>query len=424
MSFYERNSMASKRSYETYMEVATVYQHAIAHLESLAFGSEEWIEEPGSITCNEHRPKRLMTKREPTDEADEMALSSDGAHDLLQADLAGFTMAYDPQGTSHDTRKVEQQEQEPYEDMGVPCMSSWEKNKQNWITLYNRLHKNPSKYSNDPEEKRAGLWMMHMRASYKKGILSQERIDELETIHGWKWGAQREEVYTWDEHLQHWITQYEKRLQTPSSRSKDLEEKRAGMWQSIQRVTYKNGTLSQERIKKLLESPGWEWGPQRAQRAQRAQSDQRDTTYRWEEHLQHWITEYEKRLQTPSSHSKDLDEKRAGLWQSTQWVAYKNGTLSQERIKELVASPGWEWGPQRSERAQRDTTYRWEERLQHWITQYEKLQRTPSTISKDSEERRAGQWQDTQRTVYKHGSLSQERINELDATEGWKWSAK
>jgi hypothetical protein len=95
--------------------------------------------------------------------------------------------------------------------------------------------------------------------------------------------------------------------------------------------------------------------------------------------------------------------------------------LSQERIKELVASPGWEWGPQRS---QRDTTYRWEERLQHWITQYEKLQRTPSTISKDSEERRAGQWQDTQRTVYKHGSLSQERINELDATEGWKWSAK
>ena len=50
--------MAPKRSYETSIDVASVYNYA-----------------------TEHRPKRLMMKREPTDDA--MALSSDDAHDLL-----------------------------------------------------------------------------------------------------------------------------------------------------------------------------------------------------------------------------------------------------------------------------------------------------------------------------------------------------
>lgn len=415
------------------MEDATVYEHAIAHLE-LLHESEEWIEEPGSIASNEHRMKRHMKMREPTDEADATALPSYDMHDLLQANLAGFTIAtYDQQGASQEIRKVEQ---EAYEDISVPCISSWEKNKQNWITLYNSLQKNPSKHSNDPKEKRAGLWMMNMRASYKKGILSQERIDELEDIPGWKWGTHREEAYTWEEHLQHWITEYEKRLQTPSSHSKDIEEKRAGLWQGIQRVAYKNGTLSQERIKELVASPGWEWGPQRVAYKQGPLSQehikelvaspewewgpqraQKDTTYRWEEQLQHWIIQYEKLQRKPSTISKDSEEKRAGIWQHTQRTTYNKGILSQERIDELEGIPGWEWGAQREYRG-------WEEQRQHWITQYEKKLRAPSKASKDPEEKRAGVWQNHIRQAYKTGTLSHERIMDLEETEGWTWSAK
>jgi hypothetical protein len=406
MSFYERNSMASKRSYETYMEVATVYQHAIAHLKSLHDSlPEEWIEQPGSITSNnEHRMKRHMKMREPADEADAMVLPSYDMHDLLQANLAGVTAAmYDPQGTSQEIRKVEQQEQDPYEDMNVPCLSSWEKNKQNWITLYHRLQKNPAKESKDPKEKRAGLWQMHIRAAYKKGRLSQERIDEMEAIPGWKWGTQREGGYTWEEHLQHWVTQYEKQLRTPSSHSKDLEEKRAGMWQGTQRVAYKNGTLSQERINKLLETPGWEW---------------RTKAYRWEEHIQHMITHYDTLLQTSSKKSNNPEEKQADVWQDMLRTTYTHGTLSQDHVNELKGNPEWEWG------VQREITYTWEEHLQHWITQYEKLQWTPSTKSKDPEEKRAGIWQSTQRTAYKHGTLSHERINKLLETPGWEWGVE
>ena len=100
----ERHNMASKRSYETYTDVAAAYKHAIEHLESLVHEPEEWIEEPGSIASNEHRSKRRMKKRESSDGADAMAPSSYGMHDLLQADLAGFTAVYDQQGTSRDTR--------------------------------------------------------------------------------------------------------------------------------------------------------------------------------------------------------------------------------------------------------------------------------------------------------------------------------
>ena len=49
------------------MDHATVYEHAIAHLELL----HESL--PKEESKNEHRPKRLM-KQEPTDEADAMAL--------------------------------------------------------------------------------------------------------------------------------------------------------------------------------------------------------------------------------------------------------------------------------------------------------------------------------------------------------------
>jgi len=324
MSFYERN-MTSKRSYETYMEVATVYKHAIAHLKSLHESlPEEWIEEPGSITSNEHRMKRHMKMREPADDA---------SH-LFQADLAGFTMGYDQQGTSRETRKVEQQEQqgqEPYEDMGMPYMSSWEEQLQHWITQYEKQLQTPSETSNDPEERRAGLWQVMQRMAYKQGILSYDRVKQLVSSPGWEWGLEKKITYTWEEQLQHWITQYEKLQRKPSTISKDVEETRAGKWQDTQRMAYKRGTLSHERTSKLVESPGWEWGTQR------------EKSYTWDEQRQNWITQYEKLHKPPSKVSKEKEERRMGVWQMYMRSLYKRGTLLEERIKELETIPGWTW---------------------------------------------------------------------------------
>jgi hypothetical protein len=310
--------MASKRSYETYMDVATAYKHAIAHLESLHESlSEEWIEEPGNITSNEHHPKRRMTKRES---------SYDTSH--LQEDLAGFTATYDQQEASRDTRKVEQ---EAHEDMGVSCSSSWEEQLQHWITQYEKKLQTPSETSKDKGEQQAGIWQNTQRTAYKQGTLSYHRVKQLVASPGWEWRTQREIRYKWEEQLRHWITQYEKLQRKPSTISKDVEETRAGRWQDAQRTAYRRGALSEERIRKLVENSGWEWGTQR------------EISYTWEEQRQNWITQYEKLQKNPCKESEEKEERRGGVWQMYMRSIYKKGTLSETRVAALETIPGWTW---------------------------------------------------------------------------------
>jgi superfamily II DNA or RNA helicase len=66
----------------------------------------------------------------------------------------------------------------------------------------------------------------------------------------------------------------------------------------------------------------------------------------------------------------------------------------------------------------------WEVRRLHWNEQFVKLGRTPSQNSKNADEKRAGQWQTTQRKSFKKGTLLPERIDALNNTEGWEWGSE
>jgi superfamily II DNA or RNA helicase len=162
---------------------------------------------------------------------------------------------YDRQGTVKET--VQQQEQETREYMVVSCISPWEKQKMRWIAVFERLGRYPSTYSKDHTEKRTGQWQSHQRKLYNQDKLSQERIADLEAIPGWEWG--KEGTYTWDEQRLNWIAVYTRIQKTPSAKSKDPEEKRAGVWGHYQRTIYKKGKISQECIKELEEISGWTW---------------------------------------------------------------------------------------------------------------------------------------------------------------------
>jgi len=298
---------------------------------------------------------------------------------------------YDRQGTTREERDVvEQQERETREYMVASCISPWEKQKMRWVAVYAKIQKAPSACSKDKEEKRAGQWQNNQRTAKKtmsservatleatpgwewdsdtweeqlehwktvytriqkapsacskdkeekragqwrsnqrkaKKTMSAERVATLEATPGWEWGTEREETYTWEEQLEHWKTVYAKIQKAPSSKSKDKEEKRAGQWQSHRRKA--NKTMSAERITALEATPGWKWGTER------------EETYTWEEQLAHWKTVYARIQKSPSQHSKDKEEKRAGQWQSHQRTAKK--TMSAERITALEAIPGWAW---------------------------------------------------------------------------------
>ena len=197
------------------------------------------------------------------------------------------------------------------------------------------------------------------------------------------------------------MAMYEKLGRFPSYVSKDSEEKSAANWQHHQRTAKKKGTLSEMRITDLKEIPGWEW----------------DTDQTWEEQKQNWVIQYTKLQKLPSKSSKQTEERRAGIWQDTQRMAKRAGTLFPERTAELDTIQGWDWG------TEREKPQTWEARLQHWITQYTLLQKQPSQLSKDSEEKHTGIWQNYQRQAKKNGKMLPERVATLEATSGWTWSA-
>jgi superfamily II DNA or RNA helicase len=298
--------------------------------------------------------------------------------------------------TKESVKKVCVHENEFIKFVEIKCLTPseiWEVRRQNWVIQFTKKgNKTPSKSSKDLEEKRTGQWQSQNREFYKKKTLSQERIDALNNTHGWKF-----EEDPFEEQLQNWVIQFTKKEnKKPSESSKDLEEKRAGQWQSNMRHYYKKKTLSKERIDALNKTYGWAWDEDP-----------------FEEQLQKWVIQFRKKCNNkPSESSKDLEEKRTGKWQSTMRQNYKKGKLSHDRIDALNKTYGWAW----------DEEDPFEEQLQNWVIQFErKGNKKPSQTPEDLEENRAGQWQSTIRKLYKKEKLSKERIDALNKTYGWAW---
>ena len=276
-----------------------------------------------------------------------------------------------------------------FDSMGNPNgVELWERRREEWVRVYERLGKTPSAGSKNPEEKRAASWQGQQRICYKKGKMPQERIQILEETDGWKW---KEDAWTiqWE----HWKRQT-LLGKTPSQGSKNPEEKRAAIWRNTQRQEYKKGKMPPERIHLLEETDGWKW-------------EEDVWTIQWE----HWERQTLLLGKRPSEGSKNPEEKRAAQWQNQQRIYYKKGKMPQERIHLLEEMDGWKW-------EEEDT---WPIQWEHWKQQYLLLGKKPSETSKNPEEKRAGSWQNTQRQEYKKGKMPPERIHLLEETDGWKW---
>lgn len=280
----------------------------------------------------------------------------------------------------------------------IKCLTveeMWEMRKEAWKEQYEKLGRIPSQSAKDSDERRAAEWQNTMRTAYKKGKLSQERIEALSTIEGWKWKVIEtcKNYSTFSDQLLNWKTQY-KKLGKPPCRSKDPEEKRAAKWQVDMRSA--GDKLTQERIDTLSKVKGWEW---------------RENTI-FDDNKGHWISQYEKLGRQPSASAKDPEEKRAGKWQINMRQRHKNKKLSQEHINALSIVERWKWEEQ-------DT---FDENMAHWIAQYKKLGKIPCR-SKNLEEKRAYDWQRYIRSAYQKGNLSEDRIDTLSMIKGWRWES-
>jgi hypothetical protein len=218
--------------------------------------------------------------------------------------------------------------------------------------------------------------------------LNNERIAALNATEGWTWDDDR--FFT---QFENWKQQFKMKGRKPSESSTHVDEKRAGKWQGKMRHAYKGNKLNNERIAALNATEGWTW------------DDDRFFTQ-----FESWKTHFHNFGVMPSTTSTDLDEKRAGQWQSNMRKAYKENKLNDERITTLNATEGWTWDDDR-----------FYTQLANWKAQFRKNGVKPSQISLHQEEKRAGQWQNQMRQAYKRNKLNDERIATLNTTEGWKW---
>jgi superfamily II DNA or RNA helicase len=234
----------------------------------------------------------------------------------------------------------------------------------------------------------------------KSGEVARIESMKAQELNFTKWDAMQC-VSVWELNRLHWIAQYEKLGKTPIAMSKDVEEKRAGAWQQNQRTYFKNNSkwMTEERIRILTETDGWKWEAEDC----------------WEPGRLHWSAMYKKLGRTPSHGSKDPENKKAGIWQNSQRAAFRNKSswMTEERIRILTDTDGWKW----------EEGDPWEKHRLHWIAMHKTLGRTPSHGSKDPEVKKAGKWQQHQRTNRRTNapSMTEEKISILTDTYGWKW---
>ena len=277
---------------------------------------------------------------------------------------------------------------------------NWEVSRLHWISQYEVLEKHvPSHSSVNPNEITAAQWQSRQRSGYKMGLswMTPLRIKRLEETEGWEW----EEEDLWEPNRLHWLSQYRRLGKTPSPTSTDTDEKQAGLWQTNVRQYYKRESswMTPERIKSLEDTEGWEW--------------EADDT--WEPNRLHWLSQYLELKKTPSKHSKNAEEKRAGRWASNQCAGYKQKStwMTVHRITTLNNTRGWQW----------DKKDAWEIRRIEWQSWFQKLKKNPSEDSKNIQEKRAGQWQADQRKRFKQGKITPDRVEALNSMKEWSWSA-
>ncbi|MBU4582086.1 MAG: helicase associated domain-containing protein, partial [Proteobacteria bacterium] len=233
------------------------------------------------------------------------------------------------------------------------------------------------------------------RILHRKGKLSPGKIERLEKI-GFKWGEKIEELF--EKGFQETLL-YKQSTGNPNAPRgyKTDEGFRLGIWQKIQRGNYKRGKLSPDRIKRL-EEIGFTW---REKIEELFEKGFQGTLF------------YKESTGNPNVPNKYKTAEGFGLgsWQNNQRSSYRKGKLSPDRIKRLE-DIGFTW--------EKDVLF--EKGFQETLL-YKESTGNPNVQAtyKTSKGFLLGSWQTYQRTKYRKGDLSPERIARLEKI-GFKWN--
>ena len=235
-----------------------------------------------------------------------------------------------------------------------------------------------------------GRWICTQRNNYKKNKLASDKVEKLEKI-GMVWNPFD---LKWNEFYEEAKKYFEENgnLLIPA-KYVTKNKKSLGYWISSQRINYKKNKISKEKIE-LLEKIGMIWNPFDSQ---------------WYIFYNLAIEYYKKNgdLLIPLDY-KTIDDVNLGSWIGKQRQNYKDNKLSKEKI-ELLEKINMVWDPFDSQ---------WNDFYNSLVNYYKENGNSNVPLRYITKEgKKLGYWVGTQRSYYKEGKLSKEKIELLEKVE-------
>jgi superfamily II DNA or RNA helicase len=238
---------------------------------------------------------------------------------------------------------------------------------------------------------RLGGWCVNQRSRGKRGELSAEQMDRLNSLPGWVWDRHDSRWEAGFELVREYVDEHGHALISALEVFKGYP---LGAWVAIQRRDGHSGKLSAERRDRLDAVPGWVWSLEEE---------------RWEKgfrHLQEYVDVYGNSRVTQTYTTGD--GVRLGAWVNVQRTRYNQKTLEKDRIERLAQLPGWVW---------RASEAKWDNAFQG-LKEYADTHRT-ARVPRGYVigELKLGDWVINQRA--KWNKLSEERRQKLKSLPGW-----
>jgi len=303
-------------------------------------------------------------------------------------------------------------------------------------------------------------WINTQRSSYRNKKLSKERIQLLETLSGWSWDPLEND---WNRFFTLLIEWREENLRPYPTKPRGATDSPLGDWVVRQRSRYNKGWMSSEQIVQLESLEGWSWDPNddawnedfnrlKAYVATNGQArppvghlidgfdvgqwtaKQRDRFRRgrvldyqrellealpqwsWDPIDDSWETMFSKAQTLPSTSTYSKNGKlpvELVQWFSDQRERYRMGKLSESRIQLIESLTDWQWSPAKTQ---------WKlvfDEFKEWA-EHNSTNRIPKKTYFAGIN--GNQWVQNQRTQYRTGKLSVERIALLESINGWAWT--
>ena len=271
---------------------------------------------------------------------------------------------------------------------------SWEPRDDQWQKMFEVLQEHfettgttrTSANYKTPDGDPLGSWANTQRTLRRRGTLSAERIELLNSLDDWSWEPRAGRWPEWFRLLQRYFedtgtTRVPDDYKTPGGQP-------LGNWVGMQRTKYRTGKLSADRIQLLKNLGDWSWEPHFA-----------NQWMEWFGKLQEYFDD--------NGTARVPDDCPLGTWVGAQRILYRKGKLSDDRIQLLKSLGDWSWEPNEDQ---------WMEMLGQLRKHFEATGTThvrPGTP--------LGNWVTNQRAFYKRNKLSAERIELLKNLGDWSW---